>query len=66
MNMLINSIKEKGIIQPLTVKEHKNGTYEIIAWQEKFKMGRAINKTIEIKSNSDTVEDFLFIKPEKK
>ena len=42
------------------------GTYEVIAWQEKFKMGRAISKTIEIKSNSDTVEDFLFIKPEKK
>ena len=42
------------------------GTYEVIAWQEKFKMTRSITKTVEIKGNSDTVEDFLFIKPEKK
>ena len=42
------------------------GTYEVIAWQEKFKMSRSITKSIVIISDSDTVQDFLFIKPEKK
>ena len=42
------------------------GTYEVIAWQEKFKMKRSINKTIKIKADADTRQDFLFIKPEKK
>jgi hypothetical protein len=42
------------------------GTYEVVAWQEKFKMARSITKKIEIKAESETVEDFLFIKPEKK
>ena len=40
------------------------GTYEVIAWQEKFKMKRSITKTVEIKELSETVQDFLFIKPE--
>ena len=42
------------------------GTYEVIAWQEKFKMKRSLTKTIEIKDGTDTVQDFVFIKPEKK
>tara|TARA_B100000029_G_C17551800_1_gene950359 strand:- start:49 stop:801 length:753 start_codon:yes stop_codon:yes gene_type:complete len=42
------------------------GTYEVIAWQEKFKMKRSISKTIEVKASSETVQDFVFIKPEKK
>jgi len=42
------------------------GTYEVIAWQEKFKMKRSIIKTVEIKESSKTVQDFVFIKPEKK
>ena len=42
------------------------GTYEVIAWQEKFKMKRSILKTVEIKDTIDTTQDFLFIKPEKK
>ena len=41
------------------------GTYEVIAWQEKFKMKRALTKTIEIKDSSETIQDFVFIKPEK-
>jgi len=40
------------------------GTYEVIAWQEKFKMKRALTKTIEIKDSSETIQDFVFIKPE--
>ena len=42
------------------------GTYEVIAWQEKFKMKRALIKTVEIKDIGETVQDFLFVKPEKK
>ena len=42
------------------------GTYEVIAWQEKFKMKRTVLKTVEIKDTIDTTQDFVFIKPEKK
>ena len=42
------------------------GTYEVIAWQEKFKMKRSITKTIEIKDTIQTTQDFVFVKPEKK
>ena len=42
------------------------GTYEVIAWQEKFKMKRSILKTVEIKDSIGTTQDFVFIKPEKK
>ena len=42
------------------------GTYEVIAWQEKFKMSRSLLKTIEIKDSSETTQDFVFIKPDKK
>ena len=42
------------------------GTYEVIAWQEKFKMKRSITKTIEIKDKIQTNQDFVFVKPEKK
>ena len=41
------------------------GTYEVIAWQEKFTMKRSITRTIEIKDSSENIQDFLFIKPEK-
>ncbi len=42
------------------------GQYEVIAWQEKFKMKRSILKTIVIKDSSETVQDFVFVKPSKK
>jgi len=42
------------------------GTYEVIAWQEKFKMKRSILETVVIKDSSETTQDFVFIKPEKK
>jgi len=41
-----------------------SGTYEVVAWQEKFKMKRSITKSIEIKDSSETTQDFVFIKPE--
>ena len=40
------------------------GTYEVIAWQEKFKMKRAITKTIKITDSSETIQNFVFVKPE--
>ena len=42
------------------------GTYEVIAWQEKFKMKRSILQTVVIKDSSETTQDFVFIKPSKK
>ena len=42
------------------------GTYEVIAWQEKFKMKRSIVQTLEIKDSSETTQNFTFVKPEKK
>ena len=52
---------EKGNFK---IENIPSGTYEVIAWQEKFKMKRAITKTIEIKDATETKQDFLFIKPE--
>ena len=51
---------EKGNFK---IENIPSGTYEVIAWQEKFKMKRAITKTIEIKDATATKQDFLFIKP---
>ncbi len=34
---LVESIKEKGILQPLLVRERKNGKYEIIAGERRFR-----------------------------
>ena len=48
-----------------TIENIPPGTYEVVAWQEKFKMKRSITKTIEIKDSIDTNQDFVFVKPEK-
>ena len=37
LNSLINSIKEKGIIQPLTVRSIGDNNFEIIAGERRFK-----------------------------
>ena len=42
MDMLINSIKEKGIIQPLTVRKIKNNTFELIAGERRYRAAKAI------------------------
>ena len=47
-----------------TIENIPPGRYEVIAWQEKFKMKRAITKTIEIKDSAETVQDFVFVKPQ--
>tara|TARA_B100001250_G_scaffold183727_1_gene158124 strand:- start:740 stop:1486 length:747 start_codon:yes stop_codon:yes gene_type:complete len=42
------------------------GTYEVIAWQEKFKMKRSIVKSITIEDSVETTQNFTFVKPTKK
>ena len=38
---LENSIKKNGVIQPITVKELKNGGYEIIAGERRYRAAKA-------------------------
>jgi len=40
---LIESIKEKGIIQPILVREVQNGEFEVIAGERRLKAARALN-----------------------
>ena len=42
MNMLIDSIKEKGIIQPLTVRKNKENNFELIAGERRLRAAKAI------------------------
>tara|TARA_B110001454_G_scaffold107664_1_gene101306 strand:+ start:263 stop:1033 length:771 start_codon:yes stop_codon:yes gene_type:complete len=41
------------------------GTYEVIAWQEKFKMSRSIITSVTIEDSIETTQDFTFVKPTK-
>ena len=43
MEDLINSIKENGILQPITVRAIKKGQYEIIAGERRFRAATALN-----------------------
>ena len=63
MNELINSIQEKGVIQPITVTENtKNNSYEIIAGERRFRASKALGLqwipayTIKINSKSEMME----------
>ena len=40
LNSLINSIKEKGIIQPLTVRKVGNNNFEIIGRRKKIQSSK--------------------------
>ena len=42
MNELIASVKEKGILQPIAVRELKNGNYEIIAGERRYRAAKSI------------------------
>ena len=42
MEELVLSIKEKGILQPIAVRELKNGNYEIIAGERRYRASKAI------------------------
>lgn len=44
LNSLIESIKEKGIIQPISVRKN-NGSFEIIAGERRFRAAKAIKLT---------------------
>ena len=49
MNMLIDSIKEKGIIQPLTVRKNKKSNFELIAGERRLRAAKAIGlKTVPV------------------
>ncbi len=41
MEELISSIKEKGILQPIAVRELKNGDYEIIAGERRYRAAQS-------------------------
>ena len=53
---------EKGNFE---INDIPPGTYEVVAWQEKFKMARSITKSVTIKDSMDTNQDFTFVKPSK-
>jgi len=40
LEALCRSIKEKGVLQPLLVREKENGTYEIIAGERRFRASK--------------------------
>ena len=42
MEELVSSIKEKGILQPIAVRELKDGNYEIIAGERRFRASKSI------------------------
>ena len=42
MEELVLSIKEKGILQPIAVRELKNGNYEIIAGERRYRASKSI------------------------
>ena len=49
MNMLIDSIKEKGIIQPLTIRKNKESNFELIAGERRLRAAKAIGlKTVPV------------------
>ena len=62
MEELKQSIKEKGVLQPLTVKQLKNGLFEIVAGERRYRAAKAIGLkwipayTINIKNDSEMME----------
>ena len=62
MEDLINSIKEKGIIQPLTVREVNNEKYELIAGERRFRAAKFLKLKsvpayiLTVKSDVDMLE----------
>ena len=61
LNELANSISEKGLITPITVRKVKNG-YELIAGERRWRALKKTNKktvaayVLDAKSNSDIIE----------
>ena len=62
MDELINSIKQRGILQPITVRELKNGEYTIIAGERRYRAAKELGLkwvpayTIQITDESEMME----------
>ena len=62
MEELISSVKEKGILQPIAVRELKNGSYEIIAGERRYRAAKAVGLSgipayvLSISSESEIME----------
>lgn len=62
MEELKQSIKEKGVLQPITVKQLKNGLFEIVAGERRYRAAKEIGLkwipayTINIKNDSEMME----------
>ena len=62
MDELTQSIAEKGILQPITVMEETNGTYQIIAGERRYRASLALGLqwipayTVKLKHESDLME----------
>ena len=48
-----------------TIENIPPGTYEVIAWQEKFKMKKSLSKKVVI-TDGETTQNFTFVRPKKK
>ena len=59
---LVNSIKEKGILQPITVRELPEGKFEIVAGERRFRASKVVGLErmpayiLDVKSNEDMLE----------
>lgn len=59
---LVNSIKEKGIIQPITVRELSEGKFELVAGERRFRASKIVGLErmpayiLDVKSNEDMLE----------
>ena len=62
MQELIESIKAKGVLQPITVREIKNGKFIIIAGERRYRASKALGLkwipayTVQVNSESEMME----------
>ena len=62
MKELMNSIKEKGVLQPITVREIKNGMFTIIAGERRYRASKTLGLkwipayTVKINNESEMME----------
>ena len=62
MQELIESIKENGIIQPLTIRDLNNGTYELVSGERRFRAAKKLKFStvpvyiIEVNSDDDMLK----------
>ena len=62
MKELIESIKENGIIQPLTIRDSSDGTYELVSGERRFRAAKKLNLStvpvyiIEVSTDNDMLK----------